>query len=112
MSFKEQYDDAHRRLDTLSASDSPGIADYAALLKARLLDDEHREEEAAGVLEKLKDHSEQPYIRAEAIYELANLRARMRQKDAARELYKTLVSEYSGSVYSVEAGRLYRELGN
>lgn len=110
--YKQQYADAHRQLDTLSNSDSPGIADYAALLQARLLDDEHREEEAAQVLEKLKDHSEQSYIRAEAIYELANLRARMQQKDVARELYKTLVSEYSGSVYSVEAGRLYRELGN
>lgn len=108
--YKQQYADAHRQLDSLQASGNPGIADYAALLKAQLLDDEHREADAAAVLEKLKEQSEQPYIRAEAIFKLANLKARMQEKDAARELYKTLVSEYSGSVYSVEAGRLYREL--
>ncbi len=49
-------------------------------------------------------------IRAEAIYQLANLKRLQKEIPQAKELYKTLVSEYPGSVYSIEAGKLYREM--
>ena len=108
--YKKQYKEARPALDSLIQNSQPGIADYASLEKAQLLISEFKDEEAAEILKKLEDHSEQTYIRAEAIYELANLKARAADKTKALELYKILVSEYPGSVYSIEAGRLYREL--
>lgn len=107
--YKQQYQDASVKLDSLISHSKPGIADYASLLKAKLLYNKQRYTEAIPILERLKEHAEQKYMQAEAIYELANLKTQMQETQTARELYKLLVSEYSGSVYSVEAGRLYRE---
>lgn len=109
--YKKQYQAALPVLDSLMGSNSsPEITDYTALLKAKVLCEEFKYQEAAEILEKLKNESEQVYIQAEAIYELAALKVKMNDKTQALALYKQLVSEYSGSVYSVEGGRLYREL--
>lgn len=108
--YKQQIEEALPALDSLIAYSQPGIADYATLQKAKIRERQNRYEESAELLEKLKDESPQTYIRAEALYRLANLKSRQKDIPAAKELYKTLVSEYSGSVYSVEAGKLYREL--
>lgn len=110
--FKKQEKTALPILDSLINHCKAGIADYAALQKAQLLYKGHQYEEAAGIFGQLKDHSQSTYIRAEAIYELAKLKTDMQDPSQARELYKLLVSEYSGSVYSVEAGKLYREINN
>lgn len=107
---KQENDRALGTLDSLANSEQPGIIDRAALQKAKLLHGLKRTEEAARILEQLKGQSEQTYIRAEAIMQLAVLKTEQQDTAGARELYKLLVSEYSGSVYSVEAGRLYREL--
>ena len=64
-----------------------------------MLAQEFKHQEAAEILEKLKNESEQIYIQAEAIYELAALKVKMKEKVQALALYKQLVSEYSGSVY-------------
>lgn len=108
--YKKQYQAALPVLDSLIGNSSPEIADYTSLLKAKVLTQEFKHQEAAEILEKLKNESEQIYIQAEAIYELAALKVKMKEKEQALALYKQLVSEYSGSVYSVEGGRLYREL--
>lgn len=108
--YKQQIPEALPVLDSLMTCDQPGIADYAALLKAKTWVQQHQPENAAELLEKLKNESQQTYIRAEAIYQLANLKKQQQEFDRAKELYKILVSEYSGSVYSVEAGKLYREI--
>lgn len=97
-------------LDSLIGNSTPGIADYTSLLKAKILCSDLKYTEAVSLLEKLKNESEQTYIQAEAIYELAGVKVKMQDKDKALELYKQLVSDYSGSVYSVEGGRLYREI--
>lgn len=107
---KKQIQAAQPILDSLIANSQPGIADYAALKKSELLCNYNQHEKAAEILETLKDHSEQTYIRAVAIFKLANLKKQLQDTPQAKELYKQLVSEYSGSVYSVEAGRLYREI--
>ncbi len=108
--YKQQIQEALPVLDSLMTCEQPGIADYAALLKAKIQVGQNQPEHAAELLEKLKNESQQTYIRAEAIYQLANLKKQQKAYDSARELYKILVSEYSGSVYSVEAGKLYREI--
>lgn len=108
--YKKQYQEALPVLDSLISSSSPEIANYTSLLKAKVLHQELKYQEAAEILERLKKEAEQTYIQAEAIYELAALKVAMQEKKQALDLYKLLVSEYSGSVYSVESGRLYREL--
>lgn len=108
--LKQQNDQALAALDSLTTSELPGVADRAVLQKSKLLHNLKRTEEAIRLLEQLKEESEQTYIRAKAIMELAALKTELQDTEGARELYKLLVSEYSGSVYSVEAGRLYREL--
>lgn len=110
--YKKQYRPALPVLDSLIGNSTPKIADYASILKAKILCQEFKYPEAAEILEKLKNESEQIYIQAEAIYELADLKIKMKEKEQALTLYKQLVSEYSGSVYSVEGGRLYRDLEN
>lgn len=107
---RRQYAEALPVLDSLISSTPAGIADYASLAKARLLLAEFKNTEAMQLLEKLGKDSEQTYVRAEALYELANLKARTGFTGEALGLYKRLVSEYSGSVYSVEAGKCYRDL--
>ncbi|MDE5611129.1 MAG: hypothetical protein K2I90_03820, partial [Odoribacter sp.] len=108
--YKQQIPEALPVLDSLMTCEQPGIADYATLLKAKIQMQQHQPESVAELLEKLKNESQQTYIRAEAIYQLANLKKQQQEFDRAKELYKILVSEYSGSVYSVEAGKLYREI--
>lgn len=108
--YKKQYPAAFPVLDSLIQNSKPEIADYTSLLKAKILCQEFKYQEATVIFEKLKNESEQIYIQAEAIYELAALKVKMKERTQALELYKQLVSEYSGSVYSVEGGRLYREL--
>lgn len=108
--YKQQDIQAFSQLDSLMSINKPGIADYAALQKAKLLSKAHHDTEAIELLQQLKDKSEQTYIRAAALFELAGLKNKQKEYIQAKELYKHLVSEYSGSVYSVEAGRLYREI--
>lgn len=108
--YKKQYQEALPVLDSLIGNSTPEIADYASLIKASVLRNEFKYAEAATLLEKVKNESEQTYIRAKAMYELAGIKVQLQEKSQALELYKQLVSEYSGSVYSVESGRLYREI--
>ncbi len=108
--YKQQIKEALPVLDSLIANSEPGISDYTTLLKAKILTQQNQYGNAAELLEKLKHESQQTYIRAEAIYQLANLKRLQKEIPQAKELYKTLVSEYPGSVYSIEAGKLYREM--
>lgn len=107
--YKKQEKTALPILDTIIQNDLPEVSDYATLLKARLFMDNFQPKEAVPLLQKLKNESSQTYIQAEAIYELAKLKTEMQELDQALDLYKILVSDYSGSVYSVEAGKKYRE---
>lgn len=97
-------------LDSLITGSTPGLSDYATLVKAKMLCKEFSYTEAASLLEQLKNNSEQTYIQAEALYELAGIKAKIQAKEQALALYRQLVSDYPGSVYSVEGGKLYREL--
>lgn len=108
--YRKKDKEAFMALDSLINESKPGIADYATLVKARVLSNKTRYDEAANLLLRLKEHSGQTYIRAEAVFRLAELRSIQKNTLQAKELYKLLVAEYSGSVYSVEAGRLYREM--
>lgn len=108
--YKKQYPQALPRLDSLIQHSPAGIADYASLVKAEVLLSCFKIEEAETLLKNLRDKSDQTYVRAEALYKLAELKAHHQQKQEALDLYKILVSDYSGSVYSVEAGKKYREL--
>lgn len=108
--YRHQSEEALPVLDSLIQNSAAGIADYAALVKSGVLLSQHQDQEAALILEKLAKASGQTYIRAKAIFELANLKNRTDQKQQALDLYQQLVSDYSGSVYSVEAGKIYREL--
>ncbi|MFR3332251.1 MAG: hypothetical protein ACLTSL_19300 [Odoribacter splanchnicus] len=89
---------------------SPGISDYAIQQKARSFCACFQDEEAAKLLSELKDRSEQVYIKAEALFQLAGLKRKQKELQQAKELYRLLVTDYSGSVYSIEAAKLYRNL--
>lgn len=108
--YKNQAPQALPVLDSLISNSSPGIADYAALLKARHWVNQGQPEKAVPLLRQLKEKSSETYIQAEALFTWAGIQASMQKKTEAMELYKTLVSEYSGSVYSVKSGKRYREL--
>lgn len=108
--YRKNYTEALLSLDSLIANASAGIADQASLVKARVLLACFKTAEALQLLEILSKNSPQTYIQAEALYELANLKALANAREEALQLYKLLVSDYSGSVYSVEAGKRYREL--
>lgn len=108
--YKQQFQEALPRLDSLIGHSSPGISDYATLQKARLLCARFQNEEAAKLLSELKDRSGQVYIKAEALFQLAGLKRKQKELQQAKELYRLLVTDYSGSVYSVEAAKLYRDL--
>lgn len=108
--YRKRDVEAKLVLDSIITAAVPGVADYAALQKAQVFISEFNYNEAESILTKLKNTSEQTYIKAEAIYELAGLKAKTAAIPEAMELYKSLVSNYPGSVYSIEAGRLYREL--
>ena len=97
-------------MDSLIGHRSPGISDYATLQKARSLCACFQDEEAAKLLSELKDRSEQVYIKAEALFQLAGLKRKQKELQQAKELYRLLVTDYSGSVYSIEAAKLYRDL--
>lgn len=108
--YRQQYKEALPLLDSIIGETSGSMADYASLLKARFLLSQGEKTQAGRILENIKNNSEETYIRAEAIFQLAGLKSGTHQKEEALDLYKLLVSDYSGSVYSVEAGKIYREL--
>lgn len=110
MIYRGKYAESLAALDSLIQNSKPGIADYASLTKADLLLSQDRPEEAQQLLEALRKNSSETYIQAEAIFKLADLKKRARNYHQALELYKELVSDYSGSIYSIEAGKIYREL--
>ncbi len=98
-------------LDSLiGLSDQPAIVDNATLSKANLLLSLFRTEEAETLFEKLRTNSTETFIRAEALFRLAGLEAERGNLPEALRHYRELVSEYPGSIYSVEAGNRYREL--
>lgn len=108
--YRKRNMEAKLVLDSIITAAAPGVSDYAALQKAQVFISEFNYNEAESILTKLKNTSEQTYIKAEAIYELAGLKAKTAAVPEAMELYKSLVSDYPGSVHSIDAGRLYREL--
>lgn len=108
--YKQANQPALPILDSLIKHAEPGIAERATLKKVHILNKQNHYAEAIQLLNQLKNNSSETYIQAEAIYELANLYARRNAFPQAQELYKLLVSEYSGSVYSIEAGKQYREI--
>lgn len=108
--YRQQSQQAYAALDSIILQAQPAIADYASLVKAHLFLQENRINEAVSLYENLKDNSSETYIQAEAIFNLAGLKRQKTEKQEALKLYKQLVAEYSGSVYSVEAGKIYREL--
>ena len=96
--YKQQFQEVLPRLDSLIGHCSPGISDYATLQKARSL------------CACFQDEEEQVYIKAEALFQLAGLKRKQKELQQAKELYRLLVTDYSGSVYSIEAAKLYRDL--
>lgn len=108
--YRKKYAESLSALDSLIQNSKPGIADYASLEKTKILLLQNRTEEAQQLLEELRKNSSETYIQAEAIFRLAEIKQRTRNYRQALELYKELVSDYSGSIYSIEAGKIYREL--
>ncbi|WP_251619800.1 tetratricopeptide repeat protein [Odoribacter lunatus] len=108
--YRQQYMQSLPILDSLINQAQSGIADYAALLKTDILLRQNQPEQARQLLENLSENSEQTYIQAEALFKLAQLKKDAREYRQALALYKKLVSDYSGSIYSIEAGKIYREL--
>jgi outer membrane protein assembly factor BamD (BamD/ComL family) len=97
-------------LDSIIGNSEAGLVDYALLLKSDILLKQQDKAQAIAILQKLKEESEERYIQAEAIYKIAGLETNPEEKTKALELYKTLVTDYPGSVYSVEAAKQYRDL--
>ena len=93
--YKQQFQEVLPRLDSLIGHCSPGISDYATLQKARSL---------------CACFQDEVYIKAEALFQLAGLKRKQKELQQAKELYRLLVTDYSGSVYSIEAAKLYRDL--
>ena len=110
LTYRGKYKESIVALDSLIQNSKPSIADYASLAKAKILLSQNCLEDAQQLLEELRKNSTETYIQAEAIFKLADLKKRTRNHHQALELYKELVSNYSGSIYSVEAGKIYREL--
>lgn len=110
LTYRGKYKESIVALDSLIQNSKPSIADYASLAKAKILLSQNCLEDAQQLLEELRKNSTETYIQAEAIFKLADLKKRTRNHHQALELYKELVSDYSGSIYSVEAGKIYREL--
>lgn len=108
--YRQKYRDALTSLDSLILHSQPAIADHATLQKVRILCQDHNYTQAVNLLQNLREKSGQTYIQAEAIFTLAKVKKQLQEYTQAQELCKTLVSEYSGSVYSVEAAHLYREI--
>lgn len=108
--YRQQEKAALPTLDSIISHSQPGIADYASLVKAKLFANQGKYAEAETLLRKLQKESEQTYVRAEAIFDLASLKVRTNDKAKAMELYRTLVTDYPGSVYSIESSKIYREL--
>ena len=59
------------------------------------------------ILDALYEENENWY---EAITMVYCLERKQKELQQAKELYRLLVTDYSGSVYSIEAAKLYRDL--
>ncbi|MDL2283261.1 tetratricopeptide repeat protein [Odoribacter sp. OttesenSCG-928-G04] len=108
--YRKMYPEAMQLLDSVIGNATQAISDYALLQKAHLHIKQQEPQKAMPILAQLKKENSEVYIQAEAIYLLAGLEIERNEKEKALELYKTLITDYSGSVYSVDAARIYREI--
>lgn len=109
---QNKYDEVIATLDTIT-KEYPGhaLADEVLYLKHKVAIKQRDYEKAAKELQAIVDTYSYDILADNALFQLAELyQNKFNDKDKAMELYEAIITNYSGSLYVVEARKRFREL--
>ena len=110
--YKKDYASALARLDSMEkVYGKHPLADEILFLKANVNKNVGRYDEAIRDLKRLVDEFSYDILTDDALFILAEMYdMNMKQPEEAMELYKRLLIEFPGSIYSAEARKRFRSL--
>ncbi len=99
-------------LDSLMTTySSSSLVDEALFRKAQLMIKQHKYEKAIEYLERMLQSYSYDVLGDNALFTLAELyQEKLNNKEKAMELYKRLLLEYKGSIYTAESRKRFRRL--
>lgn len=112
LKFQNKTDEAEKKLDTLMRKYPwHSLKDDIHFLKYEIAKKKGDYHEAATQLKKIIEEHPQDILADDALFNLAELELYFfKNNEKAAELYKKIIFDYPGSLYVVEARRIYREL--
>lgn len=112
LAFQNRFDDAFKKLDTLRTGfPEHSLLDDIYYLEAQLHEKRREYEKAAELYKKVADSYPEDIRADNALYALAQLyENRLNDTEKAKTLYEKIFTDYSGSVYAVDARKRFRIL--
>jgi tetratricopeptide (TPR) repeat protein len=110
--FKNQYNQAVKRLDTiLNIFPEHNLTDEAYFAKAKVAEAKRQYDSATMFLKRVYENYNNDILADDALFKAAKLyEQRLDNPKKAKELYETLVTGYGGSIYQLKARDAFRRL--
>ena len=110
--FQNKIDSANKTLDSIPQFfPTTSLQDEILYLKYQISLKQKEYQQAADYLSKIVQSYSQDILGDNATFYLAELKEeKLNQKEEAMELYKKILTEYSGSIFVVEARKRFRKL--
>lgn len=112
LAFQNRFDEAFQKLDTLRR-DFPehSLLDDIYYLEAQLYEKQRAYDKAAPLYQKIVESFPEDIRADNALYALAQLNeTRLNDPEKAKTLYEKIFTDYSGSVFAVDARKRFRIL--
>lgn len=112
LAFQNRFDEAFKRLDTLRR-DFPehSLLDDIYYLEAQLYEKQRAYDKAAPLYQKIVESFPEDIRADNALYALAQLyETRLNDPEKAKTLYEKIFTDYSGSVFALDARKRFRIL--
>ncbi len=112
LAFQNRFDDAFKKLDTLRTNfPEHSLLDDIYYLEAQLHEKRRNYEKAAELYKKVADSYPEDIRADNSLYALAQLyETRLNEVEKAKTLYEKIFTDYSGSVFAVDARKRFRLL--
>lgn len=112
MVFQNRFEEAFQKLDSLrNGFPEHSLQDDILFLEAQIHEKKREWEQAAALYRQIAEKYPQDIRADNSLFALAQLEERqLNNPDKAKELYEKIFTDYSGSVFAVEARKRYRIL--
>lgn len=110
--YQHQYDIAFKRLDSMAlALSNHSLLDEIYWLKGNIYSKISQHEQAIKYYQKIIDEYPEDILADNALFQIGLLyEENIREKDKAMEVYKQVIMNYPGSIFTAEARKRFRAL--